>query len=49
MRQLVYTNLLLIITLRFICGENKSYLSIKKSQNIMIMVVASSMFDDIVL
>ena len=39
MRQLVYTSLLLIITLRFTCGERKIFSTIKKSQNIMKMIV----------
>ena len=42
-RQLVkgiyYTSLLLIITLRFACGEKKILSTIKKSQNIMNMIV----------
>ena len=36
---LVYTSLLLIITLRFTCGESKICSTIKKSQNIMNMIV----------
>ena len=39
MRQLVYTSLLLIITLRFTCDERKICSSIKGSQNIMNMIV----------
>ena len=39
MRQLVYTSLLLIITLRFTCGERKIFSTIRKSQNIMKMIV----------
>ena len=39
LRQLAYTSLLLIITLRFICGERKISSIIKKSQNIMNMIV----------
>ena len=39
LRQLAYNSLLLIITLRFICGERKISSIIKKSQNIMNMIV----------
>ena len=39
MRQLVYTSLLPIITLRFNCGELKICSSIKKAQNIMNIIV----------
>ena len=39
-RQLVYTSLLLITTFRFTCGERNIRSTIKKSQNIMNMVVA---------
>ena len=42
MRQLVYTNLLQIITFRFTCGERKIRSTIKKSQNIMKMIVDMS-------
>ena len=34
-RQLIYTNLLLIIALRFTCGEREICSTIKKSQDIM--------------
>ena len=40
MWQLAYTSLLLIITLRFTCGEKKIYSTIKKSQKIVNMIVA---------
>ena len=40
-RQLVYTSLLLIITHRFTCGENKICSTIKKSQDIMNMIVGT--------
>ena len=36
MRQLVYTSILLIINLRFTCGERKICSTIKKTQNIII-------------
>ena len=39
MKQLVYNNLLLIITLRFTCGERKICSAIKKSQNVINMIV----------
>ena len=39
MRQLVHTSLLLIITPRFTCGGRKIFSTIKKSQNIMNMIV----------
>ena len=39
MRQLVYSNLLLIITFSFICGENKIWSTIRKSLNIINMIV----------
>ena len=39
MKQLVYASLLLIITLRFSCGERKICSTIKKSQNIMNEIV----------
>ena len=39
MKQLVYTSLLLIITLRFTYGERKIISTIQKSQNIMEMTV----------
>ena len=39
--QLVYTGSLLIITLRFTCGERKIHSTIKKSQNIMSMIIGS--------
>ena len=38
--QLIYTNLILITTLRFLCGEKKIYITIKKSQNVMNMILA---------
>ena len=38
-KQLVYTSLLLITTLRFTCGETKICSTIKMSQNIMKMIV----------
>ena len=41
MIQIVYASLLLIITLCFICGEGKICSTIKKSQNIMNMIVGS--------
>ena len=37
--QLVYTSLLLIITLCLICGERKISATIKKSHNVMKMIV----------
>ena len=37
---LVYTSLLLIITLRFKCDKRKIWSTIKKSQNIMNMIAA---------
>ena len=37
MKQLMYTSLLLIITLRFSCDERKTFSTITKSQNIMNM------------
>ena len=37
MRQLVHTSFLLIIALRFTCGERRVCLAIKKSQNIVIV------------
>ena len=37
--QLVYTSLLLINRLYFTCGESKIYSTIKKSQNMMNMIV----------
>ena len=43
-RQLVYTSLLLIIKLRFTCSERKICSTIKKSQNIMNMVVCKILF-----
>ena len=42
--QLVYASLLLIITLRFTCGERKIFSTIKKSQNILNMIVVESHF-----
>ena len=39
-RQLVSTSLVLIITLRFTCGERNICSTIKKSQNFMSMIVA---------
>ena len=39
LRELIYTSLLEIITLRFACGEKKIASTIKKSQNIMNMIV----------
>ena len=42
MRQLVYTSLLLIITLRFTCVEMKICSTIKNSQNILNMTVGTS-------
>ena len=36
---MLYTSLLIIITLRFTCGERKIYSTIKSFQNIMSMVV----------
>ena len=39
MRQLVYTGLLLIMTLRFTSEETKIYSTIKKSQNIINMIL----------
>ena len=44
MRQLVYTSLLLIITLGFAYGERKICSTIKKSQNIMNMIVCKNSF-----
>ena len=41
MRQLVYTSLLLTITLRFTCGERKNCSTNKKSQNIKDMIVGA--------
>ena len=38
-RQLIYTSLLQIITFRFTCGERKICSTIKKSQNIMNLIV----------
>ena len=38
-RQLVYTSLIPIITFRFTCGERKICSTIKKSQNIMDIIV----------
>ena len=39
MGQLVHTNLLLIITLRFTCGKKKTCSTMKKFQNITNMIV----------
>ena len=45
MRQLLYTTcLLLIATLRFTCGGRKIWSTIKKSQNIMNMIVSKIFF-----
>ena len=41
MRQLAYTYLLLLITHRFTCGKRKNFSTIKKSQNIMNMIVVA--------
>ena len=38
-RQLIYTSLLQIITFHFTCGERKICSTIKKSQNIMNLIV----------
>ena len=43
-RQLVYTRLLLIITRCFTCGKSKICPTIKKSQNIMNMIVCKIFF-----
>ena len=43
-RQLLYTTLLLIISLRFTCGERKISSIIKKSQNIMNMIACKIFF-----
>ena len=51
-RQLVYTSLLVIITLHFTCGERKissiSFSTIKKSQNIMSMIVRTRFFTKLI-
>ena len=46
MRQLVYTSLLLLITVRFTYGARKICSTIKKSQNIMTMIVDINDFID---
>ena len=42
-KQLIYTSLLLIIVLRFTCGEKKNCSTIKMSQNIMNMIVGTKL------
>ena len=42
MRQFVYTSLLLVIMLRFTCGERKTLSTNKKSQNILNMIAEAS-------
>ena len=41
MTKIAYTSLLIIITLRFTCGERKIYSTIKKFQNIMNLVAVT--------
>ena len=45
-RQLVYTSLLLIVTLCFTCGETKICSTINQSQNIMNMIVDDGYYQD---